>query len=343
MRNYFCPYTYDIRDVVEKKMNPTYRFIRPLARQAFVKFWPGPIKASKRLVVVGMPRSGTSWLAKALSLCDGVSYYFEPDQRLGKRYKYRYLVEDIQDQNLEQHIEKSFHGRISDEYTIAEQSFRDILLHPHSSTVLVKWVRLCVCLDWIAKTFPEIKVVQIIRHPVPLFLSWRARGWEPENDLWILLRQKRLMQGPLLPYVSIMNDAKTYWEKAGALWGAVTFMQWKAHRQDWIFKPHEWYCYDPEKRIYWLAKKLGLVWNRNVNDFLQPDRRIIKGPGYGERRDPRSEICKWIGRITPNELHEINSVTQKFNLPFFKNLHPESLNSDPLIIEFNSDIHAYSV
>ena len=67
-------------------MKPVYRHIRPFARQILAKCMPGPVRAKRRIAVVGMPRSGTSWLAKALSLCDGVSYYFEPDQRLGFEY-----------------------------------------------------------------------------------------------------------------------------------------------------------------------------------------------------------------------------------------------------------------
>jgi hypothetical protein len=252
---------------------------------------------------------------------------------LPPEYHFRYVAEDEKDEYLRDHIDRSFRGKITDEYTIAEQSLWDLLLRPLSCTVLVKWVRLCLSLDWIAKHFPGVTVVQIVRHPVPLFLSWKTRDWDPGHNLQLLLCQEGLMKGRLAPYVTIMTRAQSYWEKAAALWGAINFMQWKAHRPHWIFRLHEWYCYNPENRIRWLAENLGLIWTKESHDFLRPDRKILRGPGYGRKRDSRSEIDKWRGKIGSTEIKQIHSVLKEFNLPYFRGTDPDQLFKDPHIID----------
>jgi len=131
------------------------------------------------------------------------------------------------------------------------------------------------------------------------------------------------MQGPLRPYASVMHQAETYWEKAGAFWGAVTYMQLRAHRPGWILLEHEWLCFDANTRFRWLVEKLGLRWNEDIEEFLSPERKTISGPGYGEKRDPKSEIYKWKNSIKSSELQTLRDTLGYFSLPFYPNLDPE--------------------
>jgi len=297
--------------------------LRPILRQLFVRICPGPIRARRYIAVVGLPRSGSSWIAKSISLAQGVSYYFEPDQRMGESYRYKYVPVDEQEGRLESHVKMAFRGRFVDEYTIAEQGVREILSHCRSRTVLIKCIFQTLSLEWLSKHFPEVTVVQIIRHPVPQFLSWRQRGWNPDYNLQLLLNQPKLMKGPLQPYASVMHKAETYWEKSGAFWGAIAHMQLRAHRPNWFLLEHEWYCIDARQRIRWLIEQLGLVWNEVIAEFLSPNRKILSGPGYGERRDPKNEIHKWEKSVKASELETLQNTLKYFNLPFYPGLNPE--------------------
>ena len=295
---------------------------RAVLRQLLAHAWPGPVSAEKKIAVVGLPRSGTSWLAKAISLSNGVSYYFEPDYLLNKQYIYKYLAAEEVDKVLQKHITNALKGRVLHEYVIAEQSLREILLHPFSDTVLVKFVHLPLCLDWMASNFPDLKIVQIVRHPVPQFLSWKERDWDPAYNLELLLSQEKLMEGPLNQYANIMHNAKTFWEKAGAFWGAIVRMQYDLHRDGWYLYEHEWFCQDSVSRIRWLIESLGLTWNDKILDFLTgKDRnKNAAGPGYGKWRDPKDEINKWKSKVTDDELRELKSILECFNLPFYVGL-----------------------
>lgn len=222
------------------------------------------------------------------------------------------------------HVRKALAGKIHSEYVIAEQGARDILTHFFSETVVLKWVKLFLILDWISKRFPDIQVIQIIRHPVPMSLSWRARGWDPGSALGRMLGQDCLIGGRLRPFSTLMREAETFWEKVGAFWGATTFLQMCFHRPGWILLEHEWYCVDAQERFRWLIQQAGLSWADEIARFLESRGRSTPGPGYGHARDPKTEIHKWERNISIRELDELETVLKKFNLPFYKGLDPEA-------------------
>ncbi|MBN2321714.1 MAG: sulfotransferase [Acidobacteria bacterium] len=301
-----------------------FKNLRPALRQILATTLPGLRFVKKRIVVSGLPRSGTSWIAKSLSLAPRVSYYFEPDSVLSKKYSNRYIASGAAEPDLENHLKKAFSGRIHTGYVIAEQGFREMLGVLRSETVLIKWVKLVLCLDWFAETFPDAIVVQTIRHPVPLALSWKAREWDPGHALKLLLSQTSLIEGPLRPYSDILRLAETFWQKTGAFWGAVSLMQVRQHRPGWIMHEHEWYCMDPVGRIRSLVDFLGLQWTEEMERFVSGRNLDASGPGYGQNRNPRTEIHKWEKNISPRELDELDKVVSQFHLPFYSGLDPEA-------------------
>lgn len=303
--------------------------IRPALRQAIATTLPGPRWATQRIAVSGLPRSGTSWIAKAMSLAPGVTYYFEPDSVLSGDYWNIYLGADANSPAIERHLNDAFSGRVHTEYVIAEQGFREILTAWQADTVLVKWVKLVLCLDWFAEHFPQVKVVQTIRHPVPLALSWRPRGWNPAHHLNLMLAQPTLIEGPLKPYANIMREAGTFWEQTGAFWGAISLLQLRQHRPGWILREHEWYCMDPVNRIRELIDQVGLQWTDEVSRFITGEGRAQTGPGYGANRDPKTEVHKWEKKVTRAELDELEAVVRQFNLPFYRGLDPEAFWQPP--------------
>lgn len=302
--------------------------IRPVVRNMLARLIPAPRFARRHLAVSGLPRSGSSWLAKALSLAPRVSYYFEPDHVLDNDYWYKYLPRHANDTMLHQHVHAALGGKIYHEYVIAEQGFQAMATHVFSDTVLVKWVRLVLAADWVSANFPGLRVIQTVRHPVPLALSWRARNWDPGYSLQRLLSQESLMQGPLQPFVDIMRDAGSFWEQAGAFWASITYLQWHFHRPGWVLKEHEWYCMHAEERIGWLAGEMGLGINDNMLAFINRRFSSSSGPGYGAARNPKKEIHKWETKISAQELSELEQVINRFSLPFYPGMNPEAFWKD---------------
>jgi len=297
------------------------REFRPLVRQLAINVWPGPVFAKRKLLVSGMPRSGTSWVAKLISLAEGVSYYFEPDNTLSRDYTFKYLGINDNAALLQTFMRDTFKGRVNSDYVIAEQGLVDILRHPLSHTVLAKVVHLPLALDWINHNFPDVVMVQVIRHPVPVFQSWKVRDWDPGYNLGLLLKQEPLMAGPLAPYRSVMQAADSYWTQAAALWSAIVKMQYLQHKDNFFMVEHEWLCFDPVPRVRSLIEGVGLEWNSNIENFLtKGGDGQVSGPGYGKWRNPSSEINKWKNKVSQSEMDEIWSVMACFDLPCYKNL-----------------------
>ncbi|MCA9752983.1 MAG: hypothetical protein KC591_12380 [Gemmatimonadetes bacterium] len=300
-----------------------YHSIRIPIRTALAWSLPGPMNPKRRIAVSGTPRSGTSWLAKCISLADGVSFYYEPDEPFTRECRYVYVPPDTENDRLERDIRRMWAGRVIGNYHITEKGFKELVETPFAPTILLKWVWLNFSLDWIARRFPGIVVVQTVRHPIPQFLSWRGRKWPPEEALDWLLKQPALMEGPLAKHADVMRRADGFWEKATAFWGATAAMQLATNRDGWILREHEWYCLAPEERIGWLVRELGLAWNDRIAEFLSPRREQNRGPGYGEARDPRTEVNKWRGKVKPEEVRDVEGIMKEFGLPFYPNLDPE--------------------
>lgn len=300
--------------------------IRPGARQVLSRCLPRPPRRARRVAVLGLPRSGTSWVAKTLSLGRSVTYYFEPDEVLGPEYRYRYLAPGAEDPRLAAFVERTFTGGVHHEYVTAEQGLGDFLARASAQTVLVKWVKHVLAAEWLLEAQPELHLVQVIRHPVPLALSWKARGWAMDRDLEVVLAQEELLDTVLSEQRDVMTRARTYWEKVGCLWGAATLMQLRAHRRfpgRSLLSEHEWYCEAPEARFGRLFDALGLEPTPAVKAFLSPSRGRASGPGYGQARDSKTEIHKWHGQLDKAELRQLASTVEAFELPFYPGLAPD--------------------
>ena len=296
--------------------------VRPLLRRQLFHWLPGPSRAHRFVAVAGLPRSGTSWLGKALSLADNVFYYFEPDQCLAAEHRYRYVSPEAEHAELVNNIDAALKGQLYSEYITTEMGLSDIVAQSSAETVLLKWVWLSFSLDFIAAHYPDIKVVQIIRHPIPQFMSWQQRDWDPGYALKQVLAQPLLMEGLLQPHAAMMHDARSYWEKAVAFWVATLILQQHAHAnhrdKGWVLQPHEWFCEMPEQRIGDLISQLGLQWNAQVAKFLAPDRPGKSGAGYGQPRDPRQEINKWKSNVSATEQSEVNALLERYDVPFYR-------------------------
>src|SRR4051794_9054259 len=77
------------------------------------------------IVVSGIPRSGTSWVAKTLSFAPGYTYYREPDNSdhvAGAEpwFRFRYLPHGTTDEAFAAHMRRALEGKVATPATMAE-------------------------------------------------------------------------------------------------------------------------------------------------------------------------------------------------------------------------------
>ena len=85
--------------------------------------------------------------------------------------------------------------------------------------VLVKLVNANLNLAWFSANFPRARQAFVLRHPCGQFESWKRLGWEPDPQR--LLENRRLVADHLQPFAELIARARSFWERAGALWAAI--------------------------------------------------------------------------------------------------------------------------
>lgn len=296
----------------------------------------------KCVIVAGLPRSGTSWLAKALSFAPGFTYYREPDNwehvaGAERRFVYLYLDGDHDDPAYRRHLTRACAGEVATAYTMSEdpgpllrflgrpgrrvgERFPVLFLRrPH---VLLKLVHANLNLAWLSANLPHARQVYILRHPCGQFESWKRLGWTPQLEK--LLENPRLVADHLRPFEDLIRSARSYWERVGAYWGAVMHV---VHRQSGPAAPrrivaYEWLCDDPVARIQELYRQLGLDWHPAAERFLR------RANTEGDRRHDSlnrlaaRQVDEWKQRLSPEEIETCRRFVAPFGLPYYPDFEP---------------------
>ena len=295
------------------------------------------------IVVAGLPRSGTSWVGKALSFADGCTYFREPDNfdhvpGALASFRWTYLPADRRDGAFEQQLQRALRGEERHPTVMSEDpgpilarlpprlryhlGSRFPALYLTQGRVLVKLIFSNLALGWIASAVPNARLVPVLRHPCGTYASWRRLGWSPEPQR--LLLDERLMEDHLGPFERAIAEADGYWERAGAEWGAVAVVldrQAKAH-PDWLVVQHEWLCQSPVERFADLYRALGLAPSTSAARFLTASDRSGDEAQRSLRRDSANEADKWKRSLDPADIAACRRVVERFELPWYPEFEP---------------------
>ena len=293
------------------------------------------------VVVAGFPRSGTSWLAKSLSYARGFTYYREPDNidmvpEAEERFRWLYLTGEHDDPAYRRLMTRALAGRVATRFTMREDpgpliatlgvgrqlAERAPVLFFRKRHVLGKLVNANLNLAWFSANFPLARQVFVIRHPCGQFESWKRLGWEPEPHR--LLENRRLVAEHLGPFVDLIAGARTFWERAGALWGATVRLVHRQTERDAgrLIVAYEWLCADPVPRFQDLYRRLDLTWTPGAERFLRAADTAADPGTYSMRRPTALQIDKWRQGISPEEVEACRRFVEPFGLPYYPAFEP---------------------
>lgn len=298
--------------------------------------------AEQRCVIVaGLPRSGTSWLAKCLSFAPGFTYYWEPDNvdmvpEAEERFKYLYLTGDHDDPAYRRLMTRACAGQVATAFTMKEDpgpllrrsrrrrrlGERFPFLFLRRRHVLVKLVNANLNLAWFSANFPHARQVCVVRHPCGQFESWRRLGWEPRPEA--LLANRRLVADHLHPFSELIGSSRSFWERAGALWAATAYV---LHRQTQVnggrlIVAYEWLCRDPVTRFQDLYFRLDLPWTSGAGRFLRDSDNEADPGTYSMQRPTAKQIDKWKERLSREDIDACRRFVEPFGLPYYPSFEP---------------------
>jgi hypothetical protein len=159
--------------------------------------------ASHTVYVAGSQRSGTTWLASLLVEMYRCRLVFEPlredhvPDAVGCSFN-RYLDPGAHDGALERYALDALSGRVrspwSDRWNTVRVARRRV----------VKEIGQNLLLPWIARRFPQMPVVLVLKHPLTSAFSAAELGWA--DRLAETLDQPELLAGPLSPMAAVVRE-----------------------------------------------------------------------------------------------------------------------------------------
>jgi len=294
------------------------------------------------ILVVGFPRSGTSWLAKCLSFAQGFTYYCEPDNydrvpEGEKRFTNLYLTGEHDDPAYRRLMTRACAGDIATAFTMKQDpglllrhlgragrrlGERFPILFLRKRHVLIKLVFANLNLAWFSANLPHAVQLCVLRHPCGQFESWNRLGWVPNPKS--LLENPRLVADHLHPFTDLIRSATGYWERAGALWAATVYVIHRQTQADGgrLIVSYEWLCGDPLGRFEALYGRLGLTWTKRAERFIRESDHERDDRAYSMKRPATKQVDKWKDRLSPNDIEACRRFVEPFGLPYYPAFEP---------------------
>lgn len=175
----------------------------------------GPVSSRRPLLVTGMPRSGTTWLARLCATAPGTAM---PGRELmtPEGYALHHTIDgwvSLQSLTTRQRrlIKLSYLGL--NPWTFGRYGRRQLSASRPSMRVVVKDPFAMLSLPVICQLTDAVPVL-VYRHPGAMLVSYRRMGWQPDlTELQPILRAHRLAEGtshrglPELPSPGETDDA----------------------------------------------------------------------------------------------------------------------------------------
>jgi hypothetical protein len=291
-----------------------------------------------RTLIVGLPRSGTTWLARTVARAPGVAYVHEPDNRrleplafVGTRglSSVPWLVPGQKAEDYRLLWAMAFAGgwprghrligslkRIAN-FDRLPRSVRIMLQRqaariaarrpPIGQHQVVKSVSAYLSVEWIVREF-DPTVVVVWRHPLNIAPAWIDQGWTTARAvLGGDAVRLRFEETPVWPPPEGEGLVPTAWSVCAR---SVLLLETAVRYPDWILVSHEEQCVDPVAGFTQLFSRMGFEWTADVDRALQDSNR--PGTGYATQRRWSDEPLRWKERLTPEEQEAVVAVIRRF-------------------------------
>jgi hypothetical protein len=290
-----------------------------------------------RVLVAGLPRSGTTWVGEVLGRTAGARYLHEPDnhllrpeawwakRRLGPYPELRPgadVAPGPDGGDYERLWERAFAGgpaRPSPVYAglkilqragaprVSGRLASRQRPRPAPGPLVVKSVHCARSLEWAAERFgPAVVIVE--RHPFGVIASWRKLGWADFLDTdRAALRHSAAVLG-----VDPPPPGAPWLERAAWHYGVLSSYLEHARRRhpEWLVVRHELLCAGPEPAFRRLAGRLALRFTDDTARFLAASNR--PGDGYSIHRLWHEQVDGGRSRLTAAERALVEATLARF-------------------------------
>lgn len=272
------------------------------------------------ILVAGMGRSGTTWIANLIN-CDG-SYRvlfepFHPEQvEAARKFQImQYMSPEADDVELESAASAIIRGAIRGEWI--DRDNRRLFYRRR----IVKDIRCNLMLGWLRKVAGEVPVVLTLRHPLQIASSWARLGWGRyesvgQEDLDIILSQEQLHDDfPLIDEVFRRTRPRSFAERVVFHWCVyylVPLHHLRSGEAHVTF--YEGLVLTPDEELQQLTRYLGKSMDPvgassalsapSSTNFLRRDLAV----------DRHTLVNGWLRAFSKDEIRRTNHIVAQFGL-----------------------------
>jgi hypothetical protein len=260
--------------------------------------------------VAGSGRGGTSWLSEVINHDSDYRYVFEPfnpsEVSLARPFGYRCYIRPGESRpELRERANKVVSGEVRGLWT--DRFHRRFLARKR----LIKDIRANLFLGWLSRSFPEMPIVFILRHPCAVALSKTKLGWS--SRLEEFLEQPGLVRDFLDPVAEEMRAATTEFERHVFAWCVETLVpltHLDPGRAHLVF--YENLCEAPEAELRGLYDYFGAGFRDvPVETLLRPSDLARSGSAVLSGRDP---VRSWREELGEREVRRAFEILGYFGL-----------------------------
>ena len=279
-------------------------------------------KVERSLIITGDPRGGTTWLMELLARSPGLAINWEPlhhdrgvvpaSARWGRRPS---IPEDDTDP-----------ARV--------EAMREILTHARSTPwttrylseaqaasaqrVLTKFVRANLLLPWITARFElAYRPILLLRHPVPTVLSQMKAFPHDDHHAARWTAPDQLFNDAFKAEEGYLNTLPPGLVRHVGVWCIrnLCTLRHARHGKSWMVMHYENLVMDPARHLQQIARE----WQLDEAAMMAGGLRQRSTTDFGNdlRSDPAEQVGKWLRRMEPGTLADVQAVLDHYGIGFY--------------------------
>lgn len=275
------------------------------------------------LLVISIPRSGSSWVGEVLGAAPNALYLREPvNQRhleSGGQGTIFYIDPDAPPAHLHECGDAAFSGLPVFRRGIVRDTAQWPIRERRHKRVVIKEVN-PLALPWFLAEYGPT-VILLVRHPAAVACSYWQLGWLGTEQR-LAEFDPRLLEGPLRPWKDLAPTASGFWRAQGLFQGLVTrfAIDTLSRYSDYKIVTYESLCTDPQALFGDLFEFAQLTCDAStlghIEERSSSDHQDTQG-AYGTRRNSRDMVGAWKKKIEPGQLAMLRDGYLPFGLPYY--------------------------
>ena len=269
------------------------------------------------IILTGVPRSGTTWIGEILNTLPNSAMLFEP-LHLGRvpeadqaGFSWTTFLEPECDDPLKiEFMRTILTGKLINRWLARDLTLKDCR---GMKTLIVKFVRAHMLIEWIVQHFPIRRPIYVIRHPCAVIASMLRLEWRNFTDKASVMGEPMLKKFPELKV--LVEDLDTVEEFLAAKWCLSNYYALtRPYPRNFELIIYERMVSQRETEFQRLFKAVG---------YPIPDEAFsrLKSPSvtthFGDPWKGKGPLHGWTKILNKEQTHRILNVVKAFGMDFY--------------------------